>query len=227
MTPGEGAEAFGGLQAVAAKEAEGERPMEEAIHQQGEEEGADVLPVGEPDGGVGIAARRIAAFEGENVDEDGAGADEEDVERGGVLEDPAGGDGLVAEVEGEVGGGEPLRRGPLPRVGGDGDSGMAEDELRAGVVDCGGDEVSALLHGLAEGRLEKVEHFGARGGGDEAHGQFAFKAERACGIAECGAGRRFSHATSRDSADSVATGGTSTGAVCLLAKKARIRRRMK
>ena len=122
------------------------------------------------------------------------------------LRPPAGGDGLFAEVEGEVGGGEPLRGGPLPRVGGDGDSGMAEDELRAGVVDCGGDEVSALLHGLAEGRLEKVEHFGARGGGDAANGQLAFKAERACGIAECGAGRRGGHASSRDFVDSGATG---------------------
>ena len=201
--------------------------MEQAIHQQGEQEGADVLPVGEPDGGVRIAARRIAAFEGEDVDEDGTGAEEEDVERGGVLEDPAGGDGLFAEVEGEVGGGEPLRRGPLPRVGGDGDSGMAEDELRAGVVDCGGDEVAALLHGLAEGRLEKVEHFGARGGGDAADGQLAFKAERAGGIAECGAGRRGGHATSRDSVDSVATGWATAVAFSLLAKNARIRRRMK
>ena len=109
MTPAEGGEAFGRLQSVAAKEAEGERPIKEAIHQQRKQEGADVLSVGEPDGGVGTAARRTAAFEGENVDEDGTGAEEEDVERGGVLEDPAGGDGLFAEVEGEVGGGEPLR----------------------------------------------------------------------------------------------------------------------
>ncbi len=227
MTPGEGAEAFCGLQAVAAEEAEGERPIKEAVHQQREQEGADVLPVGEPDGGVGIAARRIAAFEGENVDEDGAGAEEEDVERGGVLEDPTGGDGLVAEVEGEVGGGEPLRRDPLPRVGGDGDSGMAEDELRAGVVDGGGDEIAALLHGLAEGGFEKIEHFGARGGGDAADGQLAFKAERAGGIAEGGAGRHSSHTTSRDSDDSAATGMATVSACSLLAKKARIRRRMK
>ena len=104
---------------------------------------------------------------------------------------------------------------------------MAEDELRAGVVDCGGDEVSALLHGLAEGRLEKVEHFGARGGGDAANGQLAFKAERACGIAECGAGRRGGHASSRDFVDSGATGWARAVSFSLLAKNARIRRRMK
>jgi hypothetical protein len=39
---------------------------------------------------------------------------------------------------------------------------MTKDELWAGVVDFGGDEVSALLHGLAERRLKKVEHVGAR-----------------------------------------------------------------
>jgi hypothetical protein len=65
---------------------------------------------------------------------------------------------------------------------------VAKDELRAGVVDCGGDEVAALLHGMAEGGLEKIENVYARGRGDPADGQLAFKAERAGGIAECGAG---------------------------------------
>ena len=143
------------------------------------------------------------------------------------LRAPTGGDGLFAQVESEVGGGEPLRRGPLPRVGGDGDSGMAEDELRAGVVDGGGDEIAALLHGLAEGGPEKIEHVRARGGGDPADGQLAFKAERTGGIAECGAGRRFGHATSRDSDESVAAGMATVSACSLLAKKARMRRRMK
>jgi hypothetical protein len=65
---------------------------------------------------------------------------------------------------------------------------VAKDELRTGVVDCGGDEVATLLHGLAEGRFEKIEHIGARGWGDATDGLVAFKAERACGIAEGGAG---------------------------------------
>ena len=227
MTPGEGGEAFGGFQPVALEDAEGERPMEQAVHQQRQEEGSDVLRVGQPDGGVRIAAVWIAALEGQDVHEDGTGAEEEDVERGGVLEDPAGGDGLFAEVEGEVGGGEPLRRGPLPRVGGDGNSRVAKDELWAGVVDCGGDEVAALLHGLAEGRLDKVEHGGARNRGNAADCLVAFKAERSCGIAECGAGQRSGHATLRDSADSAAAGMTSTGAFFSLAKNERMRRRMK
>jgi hypothetical protein len=200
--------------------------MEQAIHQQREQKGADVLSVGKPEGGVWVAARRVATLEREDVDEDGAGAEEEDVERGGVLENPAGGDGLVAEIEGEVGGGEPLRGGPLPRVGRDGNPGMAKDELRAGIVHFSGDEVSALLHGLAEGRVDKIEHVRTRGGGDPADGEIVFKAERAGGIAEGGMGRRNAHATSR-SDESVAAGRTSTGDFCLLAKKARMRRRMR
>jgi hypothetical protein len=65
---------------------------------------------------------------------------------------------------------------------------VAKDELRAGVVYIRRDEVAALLHGLAEGGLEKIEHLCARRGGDGADGQLCMQAERTRGIAECGAG---------------------------------------
>src|ERR1017187_2193905 len=113
MTPAESGKAVGGLVAVALKEAEGERPGEQAVHQQGQEEGADVLSVGQPEVGARIAAGGVSALAGENVDEDGTRSGEEDVERGGVLEDPAGGEGFVAEVEGQLGCDVPLRGGPL------------------------------------------------------------------------------------------------------------------
>ena len=147
--------------------------MEEAIHQQWEQEGADVLSIGQPQTCAWIAWGAIQRFEGEDVDEDGTRAVEEDVEWGGVLEHPSGGEGLVAEVEGDRGGGEPLRGGPLPGIGGDGNSGMAEDELRAGVVYFRYDEVAALLHGPAEGRGKKVEHLRARRRGDGTDGQLS------------------------------------------------------
>jgi hypothetical protein len=52
---------------------------------------------------------------------------------------------------------------------------MAKDELRAGVVCFSRDEVSALLHGLAEGRGEKIEYFCARGRGNAADGQLCLQ----------------------------------------------------
>jgi hypothetical protein len=65
---------------------------------------------------------------------------------------------------------------------------MVKDELRAEVVYLGRDEIAALLHGPAEGRGKEVENIRARRGGDGADGLVAFKSERTCGIAECGAG---------------------------------------
>jgi hypothetical protein len=65
---------------------------------------------------------------------------------------------------------------------------MAKYELRAGVVGFGSDEVSALLHGLAEGGIEEIEYFCARRGGDGADGLVCLQAERTSWIAECGIG---------------------------------------
>ena len=55
-----------------------------AIGEQGEDEGADELAVGEPEGLLGVER-----LDGEDVDEDRLAATEEHVEGGCVLEDPA------------------------------------------------------------------------------------------------------------------------------------------
>ena len=120
---------------------------------------------------------RIATLEGEDVDEDRPGIAEEHVERGCVFQDPAGGERLLAEIQRQLGRGEPLRRRPLPRVGRDANLRMAKAEASAGVVDFSADKITALLQGPAEGRIEEFQHGHARRSVHPPNYQVIFKAE--------------------------------------------------
>ena len=132
-----------GLVSVTVGEGGVERPAELGVGEHGEEKHADKLSVGEPDG-VG----EIGRLDGEEVDEDGLRALKEDVEGGGVFEDPAFVDEFGGEAEGEFGGAEPECGWPLPGVGDEVDAWVAEAECCVWVgvgEDFGGDE--ALLLG--------------------------------------------------------------------------------
>ena len=111
-----------------------------------------------------------------------------------------------AEIQGQLGRGKPLGRSPLPRISWDRDSGMQQGQSASRIVDCGGDQVTPLLQGSAEGRLQKIKHVHTRARADPTNHQVVFKAERAGGIAKCGVGRRRGHATSLDSPALVVTG---------------------
>ena len=105
-----------GLKAVAVHHDGVKRPAEFGVREDGEEEGADELSVSEPDRDGGVES-----LDGEQVDEDGLRALEENVERCGVFEDPAFGNEVGAEVEGKGGRAKPERGRPLPGKGPEGD----------------------------------------------------------------------------------------------------------
>lgn len=135
------------LIAIARKQSGLERPAQELFGQQGKQECADKLAVGEPD-----IRLRIAPFEGEHIDENRSRTVEDDVERCRVFEIPAGIDRAVGHAEGELGGGTPLGNSPLPRVGNGLDQRMTQPELAglheilgAGFSNLGRDEVAAPL----------------------------------------------------------------------------------
>ena len=172
--PGEGGIDLLGLVSVAAGKRGFEGPGELCMGEEREEEGANKLGVGVPDG-----LGEIGGGDGEDVDEDGAVAAEEDVEGGGVFEDVAFGEETGAELEGEFGGAEPHGRGPLPRVGGEGDAGVLEGEgavrcvTRVGREDLAGDELAFGDERFGEGGGEEGEDLGVVGRVDAAAGGVA------------------------------------------------------
>ena len=128
----------------------------------------------------------VPGLEGEDVDENGAGADEEDVQGGRVLEDPALGEGFFAEGQGEFGGGEPLGGSPLPGVGRYGDLGVQKLQAGRGVSDGDSHHVTAVLQTATEGRGDELQDFLPRGGVNGADGEVFFQAQRSGRIAKGG-----------------------------------------
>ena len=188
---GEGLVDIFGLVAVAVGEGGVEGPAELGVGEHGEEEHADELSVGEPDG-----LGEVGSLDGEEVDEDGLSALKEDVEGGGVFEYPAVVDEFGGEVEGEFGGAEPEGRWPLPGVGDEWDAGVAESEgcVRIGVwigEDFGCDEALLLDESGSEGQSEKVVCGLSVGELDGAYDGVGRDFEATCGVAEgggCGSG---------------------------------------
>ena len=85
---------------------------------------AHELAVSQPDTGM-----RIAALERQHIHENGPRAGKENVERGGVFQGPACGDGVAGHAQSEFGGGAPLGGGPLPWVADGIDAWMFQPKL--------------------------------------------------------------------------------------------------
>src|SRR6185437_14880451 len=132
---------IGGFVTVAALDGRGKRPAEIAVSGQRKQEGANELPVSQPD-----RISRLALVEGKNVDENRLRVAEQNVQRSRVLENEPGGQGFFAKIECQLARGGPLSRRPLPRIGGVLDAFVLEQQraVRLTACDDGRDHPAAL-----------------------------------------------------------------------------------